>query len=299
MDLNTELTYVTCIYDDLFGTEFGGRPDPVWRRYYYGLESATKMLAPIVIFTWSYNVKKVQKHFRECLGEEQFNAQIKIVPFNLKDSPLYELIKSIKTYEQGYKNDRSYDLAMAKFLFLKHGIERNYFDSKYIFWLDSGLSHCNLFPNKFLQNTNMDKQYSDCTLFTPAIPRETIKRCQEKLLLFQCNSVGHWLPPELTNEETRNSSNLWYIIGGYFGGKKELLSPFCDIILTDFQNYIKNHNLLLLEEQVITMHVSYNRDKYAYEIFDEWVHENSGDWAQPSIVGKKSFYKIFEEFNKL
>lgn len=299
MDINTELTYVTCIYDDLFTTEFGGRPDPAWRRYYFGIESSTKMLAPIVIFTWPHNVTKVQTHYKNFLGEERFNKQIKVIAFDLYDSPFYELIKSIKTYEQGYGNDRSYDLVIAKFIFLQKVTELNYFDSKYVFWIDAGLSHSALFPHKYLDKSTYDKQWTECSLFTPSVVTESIKRCKNTILFLRCNAVGHWLPPELVNWKKMSEEHLWYIVGGYFGGPIQEVKELCLKTMAEFVEHIKVNNVLLLEEQVLTIHVSFNYDKYVYESFDRWYHEDSGDWVKPHIINKKSFYRIFEEFNNI
>lgn len=136
MDINTDLTYVTCLYDDLFGTEFGGRPDPIWRRYYYSLETLTNMMAPIVIFTWPHQVEKIKNYYETFLGKGRFDLQIKVLPFDLYLSPLYDIIKRIKTRAQGYENDRSYDVSNAKFLFLRTVSEENYFNSKYVFWIE-------------------------------------------------------------------------------------------------------------------------------------------------------------------
>lgn len=298
MDIDNQVTYVTCIYDDLYQTEFGGRPGS-GRRYYYGLESFTNVLSPIVIFTWSHNVEKVENYYKNFLGEHRFYKQIKVLPFDLDKSPYYELIKSIKTYDQGYNYDRSYDLMIARFLFLRQVIKENYFNSTYIFLVDAGLSHSALFPDKYLDTADVERRYTECSLFTPAVREESIKRCKDTILFLQLNNVGHWLPSEYVNQEELHSDNLWYIIGGYFGGIKEKVDEFCSIILSNFVDYIKNDNLLLLDEQLTTIHVSHNKNKYVYEKFDMWHHENSGDWAQPHRVGKKSFYKIFEEFNKL
>lgn len=299
MDINTNLTYVTCIYDDLFGTEFGGRQHIAWRRYYYGLESATKLNAPIVIFAWPHEVDKVETHFKSFLGENRYNSQIKVIPFDLRESPLYAPIKSIKTYEQGYINDRSYDLMLAKFLFVQHVIDNNYFNSDYIFWMDAGLSHSALFPNKHLSCETGEKRYTECTLFTPAVVAASIKKCNNNLLFIQSNSIGHWMPPDIINLNTRNELNMWYIIGGYFGGQKDKLRIFSKTMIDDFLRYIKENKMLLLDEQVMTIHMSFNKDNYFYETFDVWGHEDSGEWAQPFIQGKKCFHNIFEEFNNI
>jgi hypothetical protein len=297
MDINTNLTYVTCIYDDLYDTEFGGRPDSIWRRYYFGLESFCKVMAPIVVFTWEKNVEKVENYFCSVLGEERFNKQMKVLPFNLQESPYYDLIKSIKTTEQGVGNSRSYDLMAARYLFLKTAIQKNYFNSKYFFLADAGLSHCALFPSKYLTVKEGEKQYTECSLFTPKIVTESIKRCKDTILFIKHNGLGHWLPPEYVNQDVIKPEKLWYIIGGYFGGVADKVDEFCSIMLNEFEYHIKTNKLLFLDEQLATMHMSYNYEKYVYEEFNSWYHEDSGDWVKEFIIGKKKFYEIFENFN--
>ena len=56
--MNNKVTFVTCIYDDLYGSELGGRSNPT-RKYYYGVESALKMDSPYVIFCWPKDVEKL------------------------------------------------------------------------------------------------------------------------------------------------------------------------------------------------------------------------------------------------
>lgn len=200
MDINTNLTFITCIYDDLFGTEFGGRPHPR-NKYFYGVESLTKVNSPIVIYTWPKNVEYVKNYYSEFLGIERFNNQIKVLEFDLYTSPLYDLIKSIKKPEHGIKSDRSYDLMIGKYFMIKDVIEKNIFNSKYFFWIDAGLSSSALFPNKYLNQNYPDayRRYSNCSLFTPIITEKLVEKCNNNLLLFKLNAIGHWFDPKHIN----------------------------------------------------------------------------------------------------
>lgn len=296
MDINTNATYITCIYDDLFGTEFGGRPNPT-RKYYYGIESLTKVNTPILIYTWPKNVEHVKEYYTNFLGEERFNQQIKVLDFDLYESPLYDIIKTIKRPEHGINSDRSYDLMLGKYVIIKDAIQKNLFNSNYFFWIDAGLSSSALFPNKYLVQTYPDagRRYSECTLFTPIVTDKLIEKCNNNLLLFKLNAVGHWFDPN--HIKLFDGESPWYIIGGLFGGDPTIFSNFCDDIINSFTNHINEHKILYLDEQIMTIVVSFNRDKYELYNFDTWYHEDSGEWTKPYVINKKAFYTIFEEFN--
>jgi len=295
--MNYELTFVTCFYDDLFQTEFGGRPHPR-RKYLYGIESALKMNSPYVIFTWEKNINYLENYFKEILGVENYENQIKIIPYNLYETSIRDIIKKEKEkpININISGDRSHDIMFGKFLMLKKAITENFFNSKFFFWIDAGLSSSDLFPNKYLQKDSGEKQWSLCKLFTYKVVDNLINLSKEKILLFKLNTVGHWI----------NSSHLpvsslplnSYIIGGIFGGVKEEVDKFCDVILNSFLFHIDEYSTLYFEEVIMTIVYEFNKNQFNTEEFEIWHHEDSGDWVQPFIMDKKNFYKIFENFNK-
>lgn len=301
MVIMNNLTYVTCLYDNLFGTYFGGRENPSLR-YYYSLETLSSMADHIVVYTWTSDVSKIETYLIDFLGLEQFKKQIKVIGFDLDKSPLYEIIKSIKTDAQGINNDRSYDLTISKFLFIKDTFEKNYFNSDYIYWIDVGLSHSSLFPFKHIDQSDKYRRYSRCELFTSKIGESLIKESSDKIILFKLlGSMGHFFDSNFINIDLLNinlkSKLPWYIIGGIFGGRKEKVYEFSNKIIDRFIKLIKDRSLLLLEEQVMTFEVIHNEYDYNYIEFDSWYHEDSGDWVANHIIGKKLFYHIFEKFN--
>jgi hypothetical protein len=295
--LNNKITFVTCIYDDLFGTEFGGRVNPS-RKYLYGIESALKMNCPFVIFTWEKDIQRISEYYKEILSESEFNRRIKILPFDLHETPIREIIKIEKTKPQNVDlpGDRCFDVMFGKFLMLQKSIEKDFFNSENFFWIDAGLSSSALFPNKHLDRTVSEKQYSECFLFSPKVPLQLVNMSSEKIVLVKCNSVGYWFD---INHLPESKGILWYIIGGIFGGKKDQVKEHCDTILNLFLYHINEHSMLYFEECIMTIDYAFNTNKYNILEFDTWHHEDSGEWAQPYIVGKKSFYKIFEKFNDL
>lgn len=286
------LTFVTCIYDDLFGTEFGGRPHPT-RKYFYGLESAMKMDSPFVIFTWSKDVIRVSDYFKEFLGEEQFDKLVRVVEYDLYQTEIREAIKKEKEHNTKIPGDRSHDVMLGKFLMIKRAIESNYFNTETFFWIDSGLSSSSLFPNKYLDLESRERRYSSCSLFTPKVVNHLLEKSIDKILLIKMNEVGYWFD----KSHLSPGDGTWYIIGGLFGGKKDLMIDFCDDSINSFLDHLINKKTLYTEEQIMTIIRSFDKERFNIIDFDVWHHENSGDWVQGKIIGKRNFYKIFEEFN--
>jgi hypothetical protein len=295
--INYNLTFVTCFYDDLFETEFGGRVSPA-RKYLYGIESALKMNTPYVIFTWEKDLRRLEEYYISILGEEEFTKRIKIIPYDLYDTPIREIIKTEKNNPKNkdIPGDRSHDVMFGKFLMLQRAINENFFSSENFFWIDAGLSSSSLFPDKYLDKTISEKQWNLCYLFTPKVPEELIKLCSDKVLLVKCNSIGYWIDP---NHLPNSVGVSHYIIGGIFGGKKTQVYEYCNIILDSFFYHIKENSSMYFEEVIMTIVYEFNKDRYNVIEFDSWHHEDSGDWAQPHIINKKNFYRIFEKFNNI
>jgi hypothetical protein len=297
MGIDYNLTFVTCFYDDLYQTEFGGRVNPK-RKYLYGIESALKMNCPYVIFTWEKNIDYLEEYFKEIVGEQNYDKRIKILPYNLYETSIRDIIREEKN-KPNNKNipaDRSHDIMFGKFLMIKKAISENFFSTDNFFWIDAGLSSSDLFPDKYLDKNSGEKQWSSCSLFTPNVVEHLINLSADNILLVKLNTVGHWI--DSNHLPTSSLPINHYIIGGIFGGKKEQMDNFCDIILESFFLHINKYSTLYFEEVIMTIVYEFNKTQYNTVDFDVWHHENSGDWAKPHIIGKKNFYKIFEDFNQ-
>jgi hypothetical protein len=68
-------------------------------------------------------------------------------------------------------------------------------------------------------------------------------------------------------------------------------------VLDSFIKHINDYSVLYTEEQILTIIYSFDKQTYNTIEFDVWHHEDSGDWVKDKIIGRKNFYKIFEEFN--
>lgn len=292
MDLINDLTITTCLYYDLFGTEFGGRHGPRYK-YFYGLLSMLKMDCPVVLYCWEKDIQEI-KDFIDIETNGTRNNQIHFEAFDLYQSPLYETIKSIKDIEDQKKSDRSFDVSMNKMVMLKRTIESNFFNSKYFYFIDAGLSSSSLFPNKYLPNqTDPVRRYYECSLFTPEVSKNLIKLAKEdKMIVWK---ISQWTNYIDQSHCTRHNTDS--IIAGIFGSTTDVVNKYVDDVIERFTFIVQTYKTLYLEEPIMTILYQENPEKYKTVNFDVWYHENSGDVFQSMIVDKKSFFNTFEELN--
>jgi hypothetical protein len=291
-NVKNKITYVTCIYDDLYGTELGGRPHPLYR-YFQGIESSLKLNCPFVIFTWPKDVERVKNYYINFLGQEQFDKRIRVLSYDLYDTPIREIIKNERPKNNWVPGDRCIDVMFGKYYMLLKSITENFFNTENFFWIDAGLSHSVLFPQKHMDQTRGDKKDSWCNLFTEKVSSKILELSKEKIFLVKMSQCSQYV-------DRNHTSPNWdggYIIGGLFGGNKEILKEFSEKVINSFLYHIKELSILYFEEQIMTIVYSFDQDKFNTLNFDEWAHENTGEWAQANLVGRKSFYKIFEELN--
>ena len=293
MDLKN-LTITTCLYYDLCGTEFGGRVHPK-NKYFYGLVSMLKMDCSIVLYCWEKSIEELKDFVVSECGTEALE-KIKFEAFDLYKSPLYSVIRTIKDPEEQKRSDRTYDLMQAKFLMVKNTIEKNPFSVDNFYYMDVGLSSSALFPFKYLPMTSHPmKRWSDCSLFSDDLVDGLINILdQDKVTMWKISDWLHWIDPSHLSNNNRFS-----IIGGIFGGKKDPITKYCDAITDRFIDMVANKKTLYLDEVIMTIEENFNPDLYKKINFDVWYHEDSGDWCQNAIIGKKSFYRTFEELNNI
>jgi hypothetical protein len=253
------------------------------------------MDSSIVLYCWEKNIQELTDFIVSQCGPDALN-KIKFIPYDLYKSPLYGVIRTLKDPEEQKKSDRTYDLMQAKFLMVKNTIENNFFNTDNFYYMDVGLSSSALFPFKYLpMKDDPMKKWSDCSLFNNTLVDGLINLIDpNKVVMWRISDWLHWIDPSHLRSTVRES-----IIGGIFGGKKEPMIQYCNDITDRFIDMVINKKTLYLDEVIMTIEHNFNPDKYKKVDFDVWYHEDSGDWCQAAIVGKKSFYKTFEELNNI
>jgi hypothetical protein len=290
--------FITAIYSDLYGTEFGGRQS---RRghYRYSLLSLLKMSdADFICYTSDREINDLKQFF---YVEEQVDPQkIKIEVFDLSNTEKTEIIRKYKDFESVKTSDRCVDIQYAKFEWLKMNIDENY---EYVYWIDAGLSHCGLIPDKYLVSEgfrDIFRKYFESTIFNNKLLNNLLNFTDDKIFLIGKENDRNYWSGTVNPVHFVNYNRSYHIIGGLFGGKKEKVKDFIDLFDENLIMVTEHDKRLYHEEDIITLIWRNNENLFNVKYFDTWWHENErvpGLDILDHVSKNKSFYKILEEFN--
>lgn len=287
--------FITCIYSDLHGTEFGGRPSRK-EHYRWSLLSLLKMNeADFVCYTSQNEYNDLCDFFYVLNHISKEKLDIKV--FELKNSPYQELFSKYKNINEIISGDRCLEIQYMKlnwFLF-----EDGSYD--YYFWIDAGLSHCGIIPNKYLPLLGTQyRGYFESNLFRNNLLYNLINFAEDKFVLIGKENIRNYWSATVNNSHYFEYDNSIHIIGGLFGGKKELWLPMIDMF-TKYLNDVANcDNKLYHEEQIFSLMYRNHMSLFKLLYFEIWWHE---DERIPNFdiishtKANKSFYKILEELN--
>jgi len=291
---------VTAIYNGLYGTELGGRPGRQ-DLYKYSLKSLMKMSnADFVCYTSDSDIVSLKNFF---YNEHKFSEdRIKFKVFDLKNFQFTEKINKLKDIERTKKSDRCVEIQYSKFIWLENEIDDVY---DYFYWFDAGLSHNGLIPNKHLLRSskmNFERNY-ESNLFNDTFLTNLLNFSEEKISVVAKNNQGqHYWSGTVPERYYFSYNKEHHIIGGFFGGKANVMEEYCQTFLMILDSLLENEDVLYSEEIIMSL-IYYNHDHLFNSLyFDLWWHENQ---EIPGIANmkeyinnQKSFYKILEELNK-
>jgi len=292
-----KVKFVTCIYSNLYGTEFGGR---IQRdgHYKFSLLSLLKMTeADFVCYTSESELEGLRQFFYTSFDIPE--NRLKFIVFNLKENNFREIINKYKNFEFQKTNDRCYEIQYMKFIWSSPLKEEDY---DYVYWIDAGLSHSGLIPPKHLSHPDVYRNYFESNLFNNKMLSSLVKFTDDKFLLIgKENSRNYWARP-VNAKHYQNFNSSIHIIGGLFGGKKELWEYYVDLFNKNVHTVIEEDKKLYDEENIMTLIYWNNQDYFRLLQFDTWWHEKENlpgiDMLEHTKMNK-SFYKILEELNEI
>ena len=187
-----------------------------------------------------------------------------------------------------------------KFVFLKMEYEPN----TQLYWIDAGLSHSGLFPsyaskyevepefknfysNNYLKNEH--KVYHYDKAFTSEILNKINLYAEQKIVnLYRTYSDDN--PSEFKSKlGVKDSFERIYPVGGFFGGKSELIINYIDKCEKFIQEVLDRNEIC--SEQVVMAYVNAtNREWFKNWKFDTFYHE---DWTDIFTEGQVSFSHFF------
>jgi hypothetical protein len=288
--------FITAIYGNLHGTDFGGRPGRSGH-YKWSLLSLLKMTdADFVCYTSEEEYDGLCDFF---YTENHINSnKLKIVKFNLSEHYFSDLFKEYKDIEGAKRGDRCIEIQYMKFIwFLSEDMSYDYY-----FWIDAGLSHCGLIPNKHLDKHGIhNSQYYKSWLFNNNFLRNLIEKTGDKFTILGKENDRHFWSGTVNPKHFFNYDRSYHIIGGLFGGKKELWNTIVKLFEEYVYQVTKEDGRLYHEEDILTLMFRNYEDMFKMYDFDVWWHENERipgiDNMVEYVSTRKSFYKILEELN--
>jgi hypothetical protein len=289
-----KVKFITCIYSDLYGTEFGGRPGRVGH-YRWSLLSLLKMTdADFTCYTSEREIESLKTFFYD--GHNISPERLEFKLFDITKTRHSENLYKIKDVDGIKKGDRCLEIQYLKFEWFDH--EDGSYD--YYYWIDAGLSHVGLFPNRYLTSTHLEQRYYECSLFNNDFLKQLIEFTDDKFFMIgKDNERNYWSGTVDPKWYTKYDRSI-HVIGGLFGGHvskwKHIVDLFDDY-LTKIMVEDKDHPY---EELIMSLMSVNHPELFNKKFFDTWWSENSGVKGLPDNYYEinKSFYKMFEELNQ-
>jgi len=293
--MNPSIKFITAIYSDLYGTELGGRPHR-YLHYRWSLLSLLKMTdADFVCYTSEREFDSLYKFFYEENGVDKSKLKLKV--FDITKTIYTDLINKYKNIEETKKGDRCIEIQFMKFQWVL--MEEGEYD--YYFWIDAGLSHTGLIPNRYLSfSGNHNRGYFESPLFNNKFLCNLICNTDNKVtIIAKENEINFW-SGTVDPKHYKNFDRKHHVIGGMFGGKKDECFNYCNLF-NDYVNKVcSSDNRLYYEEHIMSLIYKNHEELFKVYEFDTWWHEDivMSDFDMKDHTTRyKSFYKILEEIN--
>ena len=282
---------ITCIYSDLSSLNMGGRSHRK-DHYRFSLLSLMKMSnADFLCYTSEREIEDLKNFFYilHNVSEEKLKFEV----YDLTNSDYADVLNPMKEPSVSSVSDRSYEIQYSKFSW--YNKEDKSYD--YYFWFDSGLSHTGLIPDKYLSGKGY-QVYFESSLFNDNFLNNLLNYCEDKFVIVAKENSRNYWEGTVDNQYYNLYDNSVHIIGGFFGGKKELWEK----VVPTFDQYVRLilpvQKRFFYEEHFMSLMYQNHKEWFKTLNFDIWWHEdNFKEGTKEFFEQNKSFYKILEELN--
>jgi hypothetical protein len=291
-----KVKFITAIYNDLYGTEFGGRPS---RRehYKFSLLSLLKITdADFVCYTSESELSSLENFFYE--GNSISKEKLQFKTFNLSETKFKDIINENKNVENTKRSDRCVEIQYSKFHWWWN--EDKSYD--YYYWIDAGLSHCGLIPNKYLNNGYPPMRcYYESQLFNNDFLKNLLNFTSDKFFVITKDNVRNYWSGTVNQNWYTEFCMERHVIGGLFGGHKNMWDNLVNIFEDYVFKVITTDRKIPMEEEIMSLMYYNHKDLFIPKEFDTWWCKDNGpkDIEEGYYEKNKSFYKILEELNKI
>lgn len=289
-----DTAFVTCIYDNLSRTSFGGR-NCRGERYLQSLEVLNNMDVPIICYTSTNDFPKIDGFIKEN-SLKNINLKVK----NLTEIPYHKRIQEIKStnpdkFDDVFWRERCVEIMWGKIHMIQEVIKGGDFSN--VYWIDAGLSHRDVISSpKYCSNSDMLKNITHraWSLFNKRLVYKLEEFLGGQVLLIETTAPHNRPIPKKYNKNDYDSRNG--AIGGLFGGRVDKLSRVCEKFYEKVEMLL-NDNELSGEESILYAVFVDNKELFKTFQFDTWYHEgwsaewNQGlNWYAPDKVNFSNFF---------
>jgi hypothetical protein len=287
--------FITCIYSDLNGTELGGRPGRNGH-YRWSILSLLKMTdADFLCYTSEREIESLKNFFYSDHHIDENRLKFEI--FDISKTKFFDLINEVKNVDETKRGDRCVEIQYSKFHWWWNE-DKSY---EYYYWIDAGLSHTGLIPNKYLNSTGSERRYYESSLFNNDFLKNVIEDTGDKFLLLAKENVNYYWSGTVHRKWYTDYDPSRHVIGGMFGGHKSKWDNVVNIFEDYLQKIMTEDRGLPHEEHIMSLMRVNHKELFETKEFDIWWCPDSGprDLDISYYQDKKSFYRILEEFNRI
>jgi hypothetical protein len=286
---------ITCIYSDLSGTEFGGRASR-GGHYRWSLLSLLKITdADFLCYTSDRELESLKTFF--YIDNNISEDKLKFEVFDISQTKFSQLINEVKNVDDIKRGDRCVEIQYSKFHWWWN--EDKSYD--YYFWIDAGLSHSGLIPNKYVNSIASEKRYFESTLFNNDFIGNVIEDTKDKFLMLAKENVTYFWSGTVDRKWYKEYDPSYHVIGGMFGGHRDKWDEVVGLFEDYVQKIISEDKGIPHEEHIMTLMYFNHLDLFVRKHFDIWwCRDNAPKGVTNELFEQnKSFYKILEEFNRI
>lgn len=290
-------TLVTAMYGHGPSSTFGGRGRHI-QFYDTSLKNISNLNLPLVIYTGKANIPQVDHYV------SSYMKNYKIIPYELEDFEFAKEVLEVKLNSKSTElNDRNHILCFNKPYWVKDTIEQNYFNTEKFLWIDSGLTHHGIFPERIggvelFANIPEEQYYphNPNNIFTPTLGQK-LDECLTPGKIFSCAlqlQGGDGLLRQITNNSLNKEVPYVgdHIIGGIFGGYGEKFLEFFNKYRSVLKYCIDN-KILILEEPMFSCINAAHPELFDVHRFTTWYFYSPGERTHMCEEECDSFYKVF------
>lgn len=297
------LTLVTAIYDHGPSSAFGGRGRNV-HDYLPSLANIANLGAPIVVFCPEKDARTVEDAI-SCRFREW-----RVIPYELDRFEHFETFMGWKeSYRQSLPvNDRNEVLCFLKSYWVQHAVAENFFGHDTFFWIDAGLTHHGIFPERVggveLRADIPASHYhprNGANIFTPDLGA-ALARATAKGRVFFCalpfrdvrRSVYESVVATRRGRAPEHVRIEDHLVGGLFGGHRDDLAAVHRLYAELLKELI-DARVYTLEEQVFSCLNVLHPELFALKRFGTWWFHSPGERTSYLEAEGESFYRIFTD----